>query len=131
VAHDRHHQHAVVQEHFGEPYVGEVLVDGNAVGVHVLRYRFAGARRSLLERLIEPAGDEGGGMELADVPGEERRHELALAEQTHEQAVRVDDGKRWQSAREQGAYCSRDRLVLPQGRSLLYWELGHKYLTAM
>ena len=56
---------------------------------------------ALLERLVERAAQERGALELLEVAGEERAHELALAEDAREAVALVDHRQRRQRAVQQ------------------------------
>ena len=58
----------------------EVFADVDVVGVEVLADRLVAACRSSLDRFVEAVLDEAGVLELPNVTGKQRSHELALAE---------------------------------------------------
>ena len=104
VVDDRDDQHAVVEEDLGDLGVGEVGADVDVLGVHVLAdgldaaaSRFSSVSSS--ERRRKP-----GALELVEVAREQRRHELALAEDAGVALALVDDGQRGQLAVEHGAH---------------------------
>ena len=92
--------------------------DVDVLGGHVLADRLAAAGVALLERLVERASQERGAAELVEVAGEQRAHELALAEDAGEALALVDDRQRRQVALEQPADRGLDRVVGVQQRRL-------------
>jgi hypothetical protein len=97
-------------------------------------YRLVAAGVAALERGVDRVREKPGVLEIGEVAGEHRAHELALAEDAGVSAVRRDDGQRGQVAVDQRADRAPELLVGADRGRLLDDQLAdraraHAYLT--
>jgi hypothetical protein len=99
-----------------------------------MRDGVAAAALAALKRRVDRAREERGALEVAEVAGEHRGHDLALAEDARVAAAAVDHGDGREVAVEQRADRRAERLVGSEQRRLVQDEIAdragaHAYLT--